>query len=101
MRFGFYQDIVILKQKVDEYLEERKIEFAKEYEQAVSVIENNPMMKRFAERQKKDLLKKNNRIIQWLMDRKIGGAEYEEYMNNAYDIKKKNIELLAEFGVNI
>lgn len=101
MRFGFYQDIVILKQKVDEYLEERRTEFVKEFEQAVSVLENNPMMCRFVEREKKDMLEKHNRLIQWFMDRKIGGAAYEEYINNANDMEKKNIQLLAELGVNI
>ena len=101
MRFGFYQDIVILKQKVNEYLEERRTEFAKEFEQAVSVLENNPMMCRFVEREKKDMLEKHNRLIQWFMDRKIGGAAYEEYINNANDMEKKNIQLLAELGVNI
>ena len=35
------------------------------------------------------------------MDRKIGGAAYEEYINNANDMEKKNIQLLAELGIKI
>ena len=101
MRFGFYEDIVILKQKVDEYAEERRTAFSKEYEELVSVLENNnnPMMRPLAERKKKEALEKHNRSIQWLLDRKIGGAAYEEDMNNANDRKAKNIRLLAEFGI--
>ena len=100
MRFGFYQHLVILKQKVDEYLEERRTEFAKEFEQAVSVLENNPMMRRFVERERIKLLENNDRFIQWFMDRKIGEAAYEEYIINANIMEKKNIQLLAELGVN-
>ena len=81
-------------------LEERRTEFAKEFEQAVSVLENNPMMRRLVEREKIKLLENNDRFIQWFMDRKIGEAAYEEYINNANIMEKKNIQLLAELGVN-
>jgi len=56
-------------------------------------------MRPLAERKKKEALEKHNRSIQWLLDRKIGGAAYEEYMNNANARKAKNIRLLAEFGI--
>ncbi len=101
MRFGFYQDIVILKQKIDEHLEERRIEFAKEFQKAVFVLENNPMIKQLAERKKTELLEKHDRTNRWFIDRKKGGLAYEEYMSNAKDMKKRNLQLLAEFGVNI
>ena len=99
MRFGFYQDIVILKQKIDEHLEERRIEFAKVFQKAVFVLENNPMMKQLAERKKTELLEKHDRTNRWFIDRKKGGLAYEEYMSNAKDMKNRNLQLLAEFGV--
>lgn len=88
MRFGFYQDIVILKQKIDEHLEERRIEFAKEFQKAIFVLENNPMMKQLTERKKTELLEKHDRTNRWFIDRKKGGLAYEEYMSNAKDMKK-------------
>ena len=99
MRFGFYQDIVILKQKIDEHLEERRIEFAKEFQKAIFVLENNPMMKQLTKRKKTELLEKHDRTNRWFIDRKKGGLAYEEYMSNAKDMKNRNLQLLAEFGV--
>ena len=99
MRFGFYQDIVILKQKIDEHLEERRIEFAKEFQKAIFVLENNPMMKQLTKRKKTELLEKHDRTNRWFIDRKKGGLAYEEYMSNAKHMKNRNLQLLAEFGV--
>ena len=69
MRFGFYQDIVILKQKNDEYLSDEK-EFKEKY------IEYN----------------------QWFIDRKIGGSAYDNYMEDAIRNANSNQKLLEELG---
>lgn len=39
------------------------------------------------------------RLVQWLAERKPGGAEYEEYMRAASEMQEKNLRLLSELGV--
>ncbi|SCY49480.1 hypothetical protein SAMN02910370_02800 [Lachnospiraceae bacterium XPB1003] len=70
MRFGFYQDIVILKQKNDEYLSEREKEYPSELQEFVSILENNPLMKLIRERKEKEFKEKYMEYNQWFIDRK-------------------------------
>lgn len=95
---GFYADVVVLEQRIDEYWAEREKEFPKQFENAVRVLENNPLMRSMRERKKKELLDSFEREKQWLFDRKAGGCAYEEYMENAAKTKKNNLQLLADMG---
>jgi hypothetical protein len=101
MRFGFYQDIVILKQKNDEYLSEREEEYPSQLQEFVSVLDNNPMMKLIRERKEKEFREKYLEYNQWFIDRKIGGSAYDNYMENAIRNAKNNQKLLEEIGVKL
>lgn len=101
MRFGFYQDIVILKQKNDEYLSEREEEYPSQLKEFVSVLDNNPMMKLIHERKEKEFREKYLEYNQWFIDRKIGGSAYDNYMENAIKNAKNNQKLLEEIGVKL
>lgn len=97
--FGFYRDVVILKQKIDEHLAEREKEFSKQFQQMVSITESNPMTRPMLEATKKKSMDNYNRVNQWLLDRKIGGEAYEEYMKNAAETKNANYKILTDLGV--
>ena len=101
MRFGFYQDIVILKQKNDEYLSESEKEYPSQLKEFVSVLDNNPMMKLIRERKEKEFREKYLEYNQWFIDRKIGGSAYDNYMENAIRNAKNNQKLLEEIGVKL
>lgn len=98
MSFGVYRDVVILKQKVDEYLAEREKKFPEQFQQMVSIAESNPMMRPMLEATKKKAIDSYERINQWFLDRKIGGVAYEEYMLNDAEMREKNYQILKELG---
>ena len=102
MRFGFYQHIVILKQKNDEYLSEREKEYPSQLQELISVLDNNnnnPMMKFIRERQEKEFKEKYMEYNQWFIDRKIGGPQYDKYMEDAIRNENNNQKLLEKLGV--
>ncbi len=98
MRFGFYQDIVILKQKNDEYLSEREKEYPSELQEYVSILENNPLMKLIRERKEKEFKEKHMEYNQWFIDRKKGGPEYDKYMEDATKNENTNRKYLEKLG---
>ena len=101
MGFGFYQDIVILQQKNDEYLSEREKEYPSQMQEFVSFLENNsnnPMMKLIHERKEKEFREKYLEYNQWFIDRKIDGSAYDNYMENAIRNAKNNQKFLEEIG---
>ena len=101
MRFGFYQDIVILKQKNDEYLSEREKEYPSQLQELISVLDNNNdniMMKFLRERNEKEFKEKYIEYNQWFIDRKIGGSAYDNYMEDAIRNANSNQKLLEELG---
>ena len=98
MRFGFYQDIVVLKQKNDEFLSEREKEYPAQLQELVSVLDNNPLMKLIRDRKEKEFKEKYREYDQWFIDRKIGGSAYDSYMENAVSYANDNQKLLEELG---
>ena len=98
MRFGFYQDIVVLKQKNDEFLSEREKEYPAQLQELLSVLDNNPLMKLIRDRKEKEFKEKYREYDQWFIDRKIGGSAYDSYMENAVSYANDNQKLLEELG---
>lgn len=101
MRFGFYRDVVIINQMIDEYIKEMESEFQKQLEQLVLILDNNPMFRLSREKEKEEFLTNFNRKKQWFLERKEGTSAYIEYMKNAVEIRDKNLQLLKELGVDI
>jgi hypothetical protein len=98
MRFGFYQHIVILKQKNDEFLSEREKEYPSQLQELISVLDNNVMMKLLRERKEKEFKEKYTEYNQWFMDRKIGGPQYDRYMEETIRNRNNNQIILEELG---
>jgi hypothetical protein len=44
---------------------------------------------------KAEAIENNKNFIQWFVDRKVGGAEYENYMKQANETKNENIKPLS------
>ena len=89
------KDVVVLTQKIDEFLEYREKAFPEELKNLLTVLENNPFMRPLAEKKKAEAIEKHNKSIQWFVDRKVGGAEYENYMKQANETKNKNLKVLS------
>ena len=60
---------------------------------------NNPMMKFIRERQEKEFKEKYMEYNQWFIDRKIGGPQYDKYMEDAIRNENNNQKLLEKLGV--
>ncbi len=97
---GLQKDVVVLTQKVDEFLSYREKVFPDELKNLVTTLENNPFMRPLAEREKADLIKKHNSFNQWLVDRKVNGAAYDEYMKQANEKKIENLAFFQKYLQN-
>lgn len=91
---GFYEDVIIILQKIDEYIKVKDVEFSDTLKNAMSILDNNPMMRRVAEREKLDLIKRHELRKKKLLSHRIGEAEYEIYMAHAKEIKETNFSKL-------
>ncbi len=98
MRFGFYKDIVVLKQKNDEYLSEREKEYPYQLQELLSVLDNNPLMRVIRDRKEKEFKETYREYDQWFIDRKIGGSAYDSYMENAVRNSDNNLKFLEKLG---
>ena len=99
MSFGFYRDVIILKQKVDEHLAEREKKFPEQFQRMVSNAESNPMMRSMLETTKKKAIDSYESINQWFLERKIGGVAYDDYIKTAEKTKEDNLEKLKQLGI--
>jgi hypothetical protein len=99
MSFGFYRDVIILKQKVDEHLAEREKKFPEQFQRMVSNAESNPMMRSMLETTKKKAIDSYENINQWFLERKIGGVAYDDYIKTAEKTKEDNLEKLKQLGI--
>ena len=99
MSFGFYRDVIILKQKVDEHLAEREKKFPQQFQRMVSNAESNPMMRSMLETTKKKAIDSYESINQWFLERKIGGVAYDDYIKTAEKTKEDNLEKLKQLGI--
>ncbi|MBQ6944884.1 MAG: hypothetical protein IJN43_11245 [Ruminococcus sp.] len=99
MSFGFYRDVIILKQKVDEHLAEREKKFPEQFQRMVSNAESNPMMRSMLETTKKKAIDSYESINQWFLERKIGGVAYDDYIKTAEKTKEDNLEKLRQLGI--
>ena len=99
MSFGFYRDVIILKQKVDEHLAEREKKFSEQFQRMVSNAESNPMMRSMLETTKKKAIDSYESINQWFLERKIGGVAYDDYIKTAEKTKEDNLEKLKQLGI--
>ncbi|MCR4796065.1 MAG: hypothetical protein K5898_13045 [Ruminococcus sp.] len=97
--FGLQKDVVVLAQKVDEFLAYRGKVFPEELKNIVTTLENNPFMCPLAEKKKAEAIEKNNSFIQWFVERKVGGAEYDNYIKQANEKKNENTEILKSYGL--
>ncbi|SFD18913.1 hypothetical protein [Ruminococcus albus] len=95
----YYRDAVILSNNVDAFLSKREAEFPKQFEELISVMGGNPMMKPLLERKKKEALDAFQNEKQWFSDRKPDGKAYHEYMKNANEIKDVNLKTLKKLGL--
>lgn len=91
---GFYEDVIIILQRTDEYIDAKDAEFSDTIKNAMSILENNPMMRRVAECKKLDLLNHHESQKERLLSHKIGEAEYEIYMAHAMETKEMNYRKL-------
>jgi hypothetical protein len=94
----YYNDAVILTGSVDAYLAEREKEFPGQFEELISVMKNNPMMRPLFERKKKEALDSFEKEKQWFTDRKPDGQAYQEYIQNANNTKIANVKILTDLG---
>lgn len=97
----YYRDVVILTDNVDAFLSKREAEFPKQFEELVSVMSGNPMMKPLFERKKKEALDSFQNEKQWFSDRKPDGKAYHEYMHNANETKDMNLRTLKKLGLTL
>ena len=96
---GLHKDVVILTQKVDEFLAQREKDFPEELRNIIESLERNSFMRPLAEKKRAEAIEKNNNFNQWFVDRKIGGTEYEDYMKEKVETKSQNIQLLKKLGI--
>ena len=97
----YYRDVVILTGNVDAFLSKREAEFPKQFEELVSVMSGNPMMKSLMERKKKEALDAFQNEKQWFSDRKPDGKAYHEYMQKANETKDINLRTLKRQGLTL
>ena len=69
--------------------------FSRRVKKMVTVLESNPFLRPLAEKKKAEAIENNKNFIQWFVDRKVGGAEYENYMKQANETKNENIKPLS------
>ncbi len=93
---GLYEDVVILLQRINEYINAIDAEFSDSIKNFISVLENNPMMHKIAEREKLDLINRHESRKKRLLLHKIGEAEYEIYTTQAIETKKANYSKFNE-----
>lgn len=91
---GFYEDVVIILQRIDEYIDIKDAEFSDTLKNAMSTLGNNPMMRMVVEREKLDLIKRHELRKKKLLSHRIGETEYEIYMAHAMEIKETNYSKL-------
>ena len=95
MLLGCFNDVVFLAHKVDEYLIEREIKLKEELVfLAETLYKNNP---KALENAKIDAIEHYNRVNQWFVERKVGGAAYEEYMKQANETKNENLAFFKKY----
>ena len=92
-----HKDVVILTHNVDEFLAQREKIFPEELRRIVDSLERNPYMRPLIEKKKTEAIEKNNNFIQWFVERKVGGAAYEEYMKQANETKNENLAFFKKY----
>lgn len=94
-----YKDIVVLKQKIDEYQITRKSVFERKIEELKKYAYRNPSELKTLESDIQKAIEIYNKYTKWFNDRKIGAPEYENYMKAFMEKKKENYELLKGLGI--